>query len=246
MHIKIRKHSYFKALPENNIFRHAFTLAEVLITLGIIGIVASLTIPALIQSVQDNEFKNKMKKEYSVLSQAFGLIKNENNDSFIEALGSCTNPSICISEVFKQKLSYLKQCDSNDGANLNECFPSLDKIKFLNGSPANDMYIGNSYTEGLVLTDGTSLALELGNSNCSDTTGAYSNNCGWITVDVNGTNPPNTWGRDLYIFQVYADAIRPCAPVQSAPSWLNYDDCLKNQTGWTCSSKYLSGKTADN
>lgn len=246
MHIKIRKCSYFKVLPENNIFRHAFTLAEILITLGVVGIIASVTIPALAQNIQDNQFQNKMRKEYSVISQAFELIKNENGGSFINALGSCSNPSICISEVFKQKLSYIKQCDSNDGTNLNTCFPSLDKIKFLDGSPANDMYIGNGYTEGLVLIDGTSLALELGNADCTDTTGVYGNNCGWITVDVNGTSPPNTWGRDLYVFQVYADAIRPCSPSRSAPSWLNYDDCTKDKTGWTCSSKYAAGANYNN
>lgn len=234
------------ALSKSNPIRQAFTLAEVIVVIGIIGIIASMTIPTLVHNIQDIEFQNKMKKEYSVLSEAFQLIKNENGGSFVDALASCSNPSICISEVFKQKLLYLESCDTNDGTNINICFPALSRIKFLNGNSANDMYVGNSYTEGLVLKDGTSLALELGNASCTDTTGIYNNNCGWVTVDVNGIKPPNTWGRDIYVFQLYSDAIRPCTPVQSAPSWLNYDDCTKDSTGWTCSSKYISGKTADN
>lgn len=246
MDIGLKKQICINALLKTSFVWQAFTLAEVLITLGIIGVVAAMTVPVLVQNIQDSEFQTKMKKEYSVLSEAFQLIKNENGGSFIDAISNCTDPSICISDVFKQKLSYLKSCDTNDGANLNACFPALSKIKFLNGTDANDMYIGNAYTEGMVLKDGTSLALELGNASCTDTTGIYSNNCGWITVDVNGINPPNTWGRDIYVFQVYSDALRPCTPIRSAPSWLNYDDCTKSGTGWTCSSKYLNGKTADN
>lgn len=233
-------------LPKNNVIKKAFTLAEVLITLTIIGIIASMTIPVVVQNIQDNGFQTKMKKEYSVLSEAFQLIKNENGGSFVDALAGCSNPSVCISDIFKQKLSYLKSCDTNDGANLNVCFPELSKIKFLNGTAANDMYVGNSYTEGLVLKDGTSMAMELGNANCSDTTGVYNNNCGWITIDVNGISAPNTWGRDIFVFQVFADALRPTTPVQAAPAWLNYDDCTRAATGWTCSSKYLNGRTADN
>ena len=45
----------------------AFTLAEVLITLGIIGIVAEMTIPILMQNVQDAQFKAAMKKTFQYL-----------------------------------------------------------------------------------------------------------------------------------------------------------------------------------
>lgn len=51
--------------------KYAFTLAEVLITLGIIGIVAALTMPALINSYQKMVLKNQFKKVYSTISQAF-------------------------------------------------------------------------------------------------------------------------------------------------------------------------------
>lgn len=47
----------------------AFTLAEVLITLGIIGVVAALTLPSLIQKYQDQVLENQLKKMYSTLSQ---------------------------------------------------------------------------------------------------------------------------------------------------------------------------------
>ena len=51
----------------------AFTLAEVLITLGIIGIVAAMTMPSLIANYKEKEIITKAKKTYSVVTQAFKL-----------------------------------------------------------------------------------------------------------------------------------------------------------------------------
>ena len=48
----------------------AFTLAEVLITLGIIGVVAALTMPALIQNYNHSVTETRLKKFYSVMNQA--------------------------------------------------------------------------------------------------------------------------------------------------------------------------------
>lgn len=56
----------------------AFTLAEVLITLGIIGIVAALTLPTLIQSNKNLEVEAKLKKFYSIMNQAISLSELDN------------------------------------------------------------------------------------------------------------------------------------------------------------------------
>ena len=50
--------------------KKAFTLAEVLITLGIIGVVAAMTMPTLIQKQQDVATVSRLEKAYSILSQA--------------------------------------------------------------------------------------------------------------------------------------------------------------------------------
>ena len=66
-----------------------FTLAEVLITLAIIGIVAALTIPSVISNYQQQEFKTGLKKAVSVLNEAIqmnitqeGETPYENDDLF--------------------------------------------------------------------------------------------------------------------------------------------------------------------
>lgn len=57
--------------------RFAFTLAEVLITLGIIGIVAAMTIPTLTQRYREKVLINRLKDTYSIFSQAYKLAVNE-------------------------------------------------------------------------------------------------------------------------------------------------------------------------
>ena len=60
--------------------RSGFTLAEVLITLGIVGVVAALTIPTLIKSYQKRETVSRLKHAYSQLCQAVKLSKIDNGE----------------------------------------------------------------------------------------------------------------------------------------------------------------------
>ena len=58
--------------------RAAFTLAEVLITLGIIGVVAALTLPTIINKAQSMILKNQFRKAYSTLHNAINLVQVQN------------------------------------------------------------------------------------------------------------------------------------------------------------------------
>lgn len=62
--------------------RIAFTLAETLITLGIIGVVAAITIPTIMQNVQDQAFRSMFKKDYALLQQAVYKINYDNGGMF--------------------------------------------------------------------------------------------------------------------------------------------------------------------
>lgn len=66
------RNAYFK--------KHGFTLAEVLITLGIIGIVAALTLPQLTQKYRKQEIETKLAKFYSVMNQALKQSISENGE----------------------------------------------------------------------------------------------------------------------------------------------------------------------
>ena len=62
---------YSPLTTHNSLKKSAFTLAEVLITLGIIGVVAALTIPSLIQKYEEKQTVSQVKKAYSEISQAY-------------------------------------------------------------------------------------------------------------------------------------------------------------------------------
>lgn len=63
-----------------DVMKRAFTLAEVLITLGIIGVVAALTIPALIQNYKNHETEARLAKFYSVVNQAIAMAEVDYGD----------------------------------------------------------------------------------------------------------------------------------------------------------------------
>ena len=53
--------------------KSGFTLAEVLITLMIIGVIAAMTIPSLMQSTESKEFSVAFKKAFATVNQVMSL-----------------------------------------------------------------------------------------------------------------------------------------------------------------------------
>ena len=90
----------------------AFTLAEVLITLGIIGVVAAMTMPALLTNVNDKIFESQRKVAASKLTAAISML-NVNG-----SLASSSDTEEFINAL-KSELKISKVCDSN---NLSDCF----------------------------------------------------------------------------------------------------------------------------
>lgn len=206
----------------------AFTLAEVLITLAIIGIVAAITIPTLMNSTQNAEFINKMKKEHSILSQAQQALIADYG-SFPDAISDCTTFQ-CVVEKLATKLSYIKECTTSG-----DCMVASG-AKYLNGTDASS--IVSASNNGLVLKDGTTFVIYIDSYNCTASYSAYigqaNNECGWVLVDVNGLKKPNQFGKDIYSFRMFANSIRP-----TNDSGNSVGDCTSGSTGTTCAYKYL-------
>ena len=232
-----------KDYSSNHQFRYsskkkaAFTLAEVLITLGIIGVVAAITMPALINKTQMMEYKSRLKKSYSVLLQAHNLISTENG-GFQYAVASCeTKQHYCLKNLFKKYIKNAKDCDLNSDEN-NNCFVKHTQAKKLNGENAGYSFFNNDVTASLALADGTAISFYLDKPNCTFiATPTAPERCGWAVVDVNGINPPNTWGKDLYLFFIYPNFIKPAK--DGEPPHFYSNDCNKDGYGLTCASEYL-------
>jgi len=83
-----------------------FTLAEVLITLGIIGVVAALTIPILINNANKAEYVTALKRSYAILSQINEMVGKD--DGSLEDAVSNVTTSEGLANIFAQKMKFIK------------------------------------------------------------------------------------------------------------------------------------------
>ena len=93
----------------------AFTLAEVLITLGVIGIVAAMTLPTLIANYKNKVLLNQAKNSYSKISNALLLVKTQNGyDSYADFFRPNTTNDELMQELSKS-LQMTKICNAYRG-----------------------------------------------------------------------------------------------------------------------------------
>ena len=187
--------------------KKAFTLAEVLITLAIIGVVAALSIPAVISNSQQQEFKTGLRKAVSVLNSAITMnmaldgespYDNANLFGYLQK-----HMSIMRSTTRREKDYYIID---TEGASRNTAFYTTDGMKFelraAHKWNVHKLYESNIY----VCTGGTSGSAnevneqyKLSDHECGGC-GSYGLNnntdnttkppC-MIMVDVNGDRKPN-------------------------------------------------------
>ena len=185
----------------------AFTLAEVLITLGIIGVVAALTIPNLLQDSIDREAISRLKKAYSTLSSAYKLAEQSNDtpDQWGFTGYNSASDEIMINNL-KPYLNVLKDCSV---ALTKGCFTPGIQYKYLD----NTNTINYNDTGGsLLLADGTSIKGTVISAQCLSVMGsstALKRTCAYILVDVNGFKGPNTVGKDFFYFYLTNYGIVP-------------------------------------
>lgn len=193
-----------------------FTLAEVLITLGIIGVVASITIPVLMNNIQDAQFKTSYKKAYSAASQA--LNKANADYLMINAATSNTTDMQKNFITFMNQFKVSKSCISN---NNEECWnPNGEKY----GVNYNPPGIPVSSTYAFVDSSGISWSM------------AYSF-YDELLLDTNGFKGPNQWGKDRF-FLCLADVNGDCLkglPIKVIPvADCAPSNCASGTNAWVC------------
>jgi len=205
-----------------------FTLAEVLITLGVIGVVAAMTIPALVNSTQDREIVSRLKKAYSILSNAYTLaVQNEGGTPEGWGFTGVMDPD---KEIMINKLKpYLNVAKDCSVANVKGCFKANESYYWLNTNYMDILDRGNS----LLLADGTSLyAYGVSSPTCVTSRGntlPLKNICGIFEIDVNGFNKPNIIGKDTFWFYLTRYGIIPIGT--SAESGYPFDSSCVNSSG---------------
>ena len=193
------------ALKASRSARFGFTLAEVLITLGIIGVVAAMTMPALVANYQKKSLATQTQKFYSMMSQA---VKQYMADEGVDDLrntplasdnyeDSASPEAIASIRDFVTKyLKVAEECDHD----ANNCF--AEKYRAWNGGEALDNFTtATNYDEyrDYGLTDGSVIRIGYYYGSESVPISLY--------VDVNGKKGPNRVGYDLWNMDIFYDGV---------------------------------------
>lgn len=184
--------------------KEGFTLAEVLMTLAIIGVVAAMSIPSLISNTNNSGNVQKVKKFYSNLSDAYQLYMVDNGD--ITSGGAFNDNTSVWNNLIKPYFSIVKDCTSSNGCWLS----GAGAYKFLN----NVSYGNDIGADGGILVDGTLVRAWTLSSNCSSDrsttdSGPLFSVCGGVNIDVNGEKAPNQFGRDIFGFYIAKTGVYP-------------------------------------
>lgn len=216
-----------------NTRRCAFTMAEVLITLGIIGIVAAMTLPALIGNYQKKVLATKLKKTYTILSQQFIRTQLDNGDFDTWPKEGNIDIEEYFNIYYKPYFNGVNMCKYAKDCGYSSEFPwrNIDDSKINWGLQSNNSRIL------FQLNDGTTVFLP---RNTTDGAGnpIYVN---YFYVDINGAKTPNIVGHDVFTFMaVNKKGIMPQCYNRSY-DYINAN-CSKTSTGNTncCAAKIMA------
>lgn len=205
----------------SNRFKKAFTMAEVLLVLGVIGIVAAITLPRLSDNVDEQALVAGAKKAYSDLQIAYDAMVTRYGepDGWLSGFGKDSTKRKEATKLLKNRLK-----------------ESLDVDLDCEDSDTGCM--SKSYTDAyyLKLKSGTGLAISIISDldfTCSDFQDKYYP-CAFakIYVDVNGPDKgPNQDGYDIFDFVLSANGVEPEGLSYTSGIYI-YDDIPNMNTAW--------------
>lgn len=182
--------------------KKGFTLAEVLITLAIIGIVAALTIPVVMRKIQDEQLKAQFKKAYNTINIAFQKAQFDLGGMpkcYIDTTGASETGFYTVSGCsefyaeLRKNLKTTRYC-SNKAFEKGCITVQYAQLSETPTSCAANGYSQNSIKNSVpawVVSDGMVMFVY----------GGYP----MFAVDINGAKKPNKWGYDLFAIDIYYD-----------------------------------------
>jgi len=206
----------------------AFTLAEVLITLGIIGVVAAITIPNLIFNYRTHVTINKLKETYSILTQAIKMAEEEYGEA--DGWGITGRDASSAKIVAAKLMPFLKNVQ-NCGTSTEQkkkCSGKYDTCYNLDGTIDGDcaMTNNNIRTNLVFLNNGAMVTFDGGDVD--------NEQIFYIQTDINGAAKPNKWGYDVFEFTYYqGKGLLPSGNPQTTSSYKNYCSNTRSK-GYGC------------
>ena len=185
---------YVRSTAHHSLKSAAFTLAEVLVTLGIIGVVSAMTVPTLMQNYQRQSYVTQLHKVYNEMSQVFQQMMTDRNALNLKETG-LLNTTEQATETFKNYFKVVQDC----GNNFSPCFAS--EYRSTTGSSIKPAE-ANWWSSSFVLADGAAIGLH---GLIDYSAGNVSYPYGYMYVDINGAKGPNIAGRDFFLFYYFND-----------------------------------------
>lgn len=231
-------------------FVWGFSLAELLIAVAIIGVIAALTIPGVIANYQRKALLTQLQKNYVELQESLLILKTENYQKGL--YGSSLNKKSSTSirnSAGKFLLGYYKitqDCETD----TQPCFAS--KYADLSTMTYSD-YSCEGYS--VVVAGGAAICIvpaSITEEEVSDGTGATTTketkNPAVVYIDVNGSKEPNIGGRDMFTFNIYEDftidevdpASTDLSSIETERNNLYDENCLTSSIGKGCFAKILN------
>lgn len=234
----------------NKKFVWGFSLAELLIAVAIIGVIAALTIPGVIANYQRKALLTQLQKSYVELQESLLILKTENYQKGL--YGSSLNKKSSTSirnSAGKFLLGYYKitqDCETD----TQPCFAS--KYADLSSMTYSD-YSCEGYSVNVA--SGAAICIvpaSITEEEVSDDTGATTTkeikNPAVVYIDVNGSKEPNIGGRDMFTFNIYEDftidevdpASTDLSSLEEERDNLYEENCLTSSIGKGCFAKILN------
>ena len=231
--------------------KKGFTLAEVLITLGIIGIIATMTIPTLMANYQKTIYATGLKEAYSIFNQALlNLTRDYDCPGDLACTGLLENKGYLLTLLPEAIVKYFKVV-KNCGQTADQGCLS-DKVDLYYDGTANN---SNYDMDGMgwysfITADGISFAIQMldngGTSLSKGVTNDMTKVHGQLIVDVNGPNKgPNYLGRDIFWFFITNGHGAKIYPVGGADdgwfdTWQNQHACQQiNRDSHYCTGRIM-------
>lgn len=249
------KNPLFKGLLDLKIFRfnskqyYGFTLSEVLITLGIIGIVAAMTLPGLIKDYNKKVIALKIKKIYTVLQNGTNLSISQNGDLKDwygeNAFQNGFDGAYKLYSLFiKPYYNIMSECveGANNVSGYKKCGYKENRISTFDGRLS--VNVSNAKIP-VVLNDGSILIFSPIKADLSSSGSGVWAYYWLVYYDVNGGKMPNRLGKDIFLFELspYTNKVSPTGIYRSIsatnliPAQARYEQCITH--GRTCAGQIL-------
>lgn len=178
----------------------AFTLAEVLLVVAIIGITAAIALPNLSQNVDEDKYIMLTKTTYNELDTAFArMLTNKSIAEIIDDAGATT--SAAKAKAIVDELSKYVKMGTNCGNEITKCHNSSKKYVEYDGSSIEDKTFGKSFSDAAAAFTLPSGAVAIIYN--YDTSNAFN-----IYFDVDGVKGPSKKGVDIFDVKIYEEGLR--------------------------------------